>query len=438
MKRTEFPISPRYHFKQWTSLVLFLIVSLSWAGCNKGLTSQDTRIKQLVTQYFDALENANIEEYINLFHPSIKHSAETALSKIGLLEITDWNEQKKKYGWNFIEKDRKLDAEISPLVSVTLAPELTASIGPDAGMWKITFKYYNRLQLRERRSHILVDSKDGPYLYLPPDMEEQVYTRLSDLRVFCAEMQKSADVFRRSMQAIFSAPIPDQIADMQHIRYPLYIEAARSEGLGCIFSLGASQVVVHPEIAIGTEILPGTYSIAERLLLEAGIEEGERLESPAELHNRTGASPLFSHLGEGVKRNTSWPYTPWVFTKEIAYEPSAVVLLHALDPSEPRSSKEKTFISIAEAIIRDVTINTVARYRIEKRRVGFYTSQSGKPRDAYEITLHAEIIDTNDFTIRRKSVFHAFPPSFQSFLTGFRSSYDMVYEDFGSWLGSLN
>ena len=132
---------------------------------------RDAGIKQLVNQYFDALDTGNIEEYLNLFSPSDRAQMEPILRKIGNLEMADWAGLKKKYGWLFTEKDRRLDMEICSVEAGTPTGDQVRSFEPEAKVWKITFCYYNGSQMREHRSHILVRKKEGFFLYLPLDME---------------------------------------------------------------------------------------------------------------------------------------------------------------------------------------------------------------------------------------------------------------------------
>lgn len=419
--------------------VLLILLSLLFAGCGKKEPSiPESDLKRLVSRYFDTLEAADVEEYVRLFHPAIQGQMADSLRRIAALEMTDWEQSKTEYRWRYSTQEGESDAETSPLGSDALVTDLARYTTSDARLWMVTFRYWHGSQMYHGRNHLLTQSNEGLHLFLPPDMETRVRTRLGDVRAFCVERQRDVDSFRKAMQAIVSAPSPEHPVEMSHIRYPLYIEGTQAQDCSCLISLGSSEVAACPGVAVGIEILAGTRSTVERLLLTSSVAEGERLESGAGFSNRTGVEIVLQHLGEGVTRDDR-RYTPWVFTKEISREPPGVVLLRAPVPNESRYAAEQAFLGCLDALERGLAVHSVVKYRVDSQRVGFYVDQDAKNvGDAFAVDVHAEIVDANNPAIRRKASFHGFPPSMRSSSSEYRSGYDKAFDAFRDWLISMN
>jgi len=418
--------------------VLLIALSLLFAGCEKkGPSVPKSDLKRLADRYFNVLEAADVEEYVRLFHPAIQGQMADSLRRIATLEMTDWEQSKTEYRWRYSTQEGQSDAETSSLGSDALVTDLARFTTSDARLWMVTFRYWHGSQTHHARNHLLTQSNEGLHLFLPPDMETRVRTRLSDVQAFCVERQRDVDSFRNAMQAIVSAPSPEHPVEMSHMRYPLYIEGTQAQYCSCLISLGSSEVVACPGVAVGIEILAGTRSTVEQLLLTSSVGEGERLESGAGFYNRTRVEIVLKHLGQGVTRDDR-RYTPWVFTKEISREPPGVVLLRAPDPNESRATAEQAFISCLDALERGLAVHSIVKYRVDSQRVGFYVDQDAKNvGDAFAVDLHAEIVDADNPAIRRKASFHGFPPSMRGSSFGYRSGHDKAFDAFRDWLISM-
>lgn len=440
MCRFDLRVFPRHCLGLRPKAGLLILLSLLFAGCGKKEPSiPQTDLKRLADRYYNALETADVEEYVRLFHPAIRDQMADSLKRIAALEITDWMELKAKHRWQYATEERELDAEVYPMCSDAPTSDLARFLAPDAKLWEVRLCYRHGFRLRASRNHLLAQSSEGLYLFLPPDMEARVHQCLGAMRAFCAERQRDIDSFRNAMQAVISAPTPEHLVEMRHIRYPLYIEGTRAKDSSCLVSLGASQAAACPTVSIGIEIIAYTSLVVKPLLLTSCLGEDERLESSGAFGIRMGdlgVDPVLKCLDEGVTRDDQ-RYTPWVFTKELSREPPGVVLLRAPVPNESRDAAEQAFLGCLDAFERGLAVHSVVKYRVDSQRVGFYVDQDGKNvGGAFAVDVHAEIVDVNDPAVRRKASFSGFPPS----MIGIRhrSGFDKAFDAFRDWLISMD
>ena len=380
--------------------VCFIAIGLLFPACTRKPSAKNPELMQLASKYFTALETGNIQQYTELYHPSIVPQMSECLTLLCSLEAAEFANV------NSLQDVKAFDFVISRLNSPTLVRSLKEYVGHDAKIWEIEFWCRNESpDIRLFHRHILVQSKDGFHLGLPPAIETGIQDRLQTARASGSDTLQYAESLAKSIRdanEIYSwGSMPKD-----DVRFPIYIPEEKD--FGCWVATNRARKQSHPIFWTRIDpIVPEVKLDAEKLLFCSLLEEGEELK-----RDKYG----------------------WRFIKEIRLGFTGSVLLYPPN----NDNDDNAFISLKNAVERKIAINSLLKVG---HRTATLAGNYNPSKDSHEVYLDLLVVDLNNLTVQHRKKFNSYPPYQITYAGGMRTKSiggtDTLADQIYTWLMSL-